>query len=62
MLTSEFRMRVSDLEVAIGDYKAGLFSDREFVKEVGNIVAKLYVAINGSQIRAEENIAEEVEV
>jgi len=52
-------MRISDMQVAIEDYKAGLYSDKEFVKEVGNIAAKLYIAINGPRIRVEENIAEE---
>jgi len=58
MLDPQIILRVSDLEEAIKDYKAGLFSDREFVRELGNIVAKLYVATKEIVPVADEDLVE----
>ena len=40
-MDKQFLMRVSDLEVAIQDYKKGLYSEEEFVRIIMDLAEKI---------------------
>ena len=40
-MNKQFLMRVSDLEVAIQDYKKGLYSEEEFARIIMDLVEKM---------------------
>ena len=54
----KFILRLTDLEDAIGDWKAGLYSNREFYEKMDKLICELYWMFRGSNAEAEENTDE----
>jgi len=52
-------LTLTDLEEAIGDYKQGLYEEKQFLSIIKDLSAKLYLTANFDEIMAKESLAEE---